>query len=385
MIPRQLTGDVSSSLAQFPVVALLGARQVGKTTLARAIAAKRRDCLMLDLERPSDLNKLADPELFLSEHANKLVILDEVQRKPELFPVLRSLVDEHRVPGRFLILGSAAPELLRQSSESLAGRIRYLELGPLLLSEIEDPAAAWRAHWLRGGYPGSFLAKNLEQSSQWRHSFIKTYLERDVPSFGIRVPAVTLRRFWQMVAHSHGQLWNASRLAVSLQVSPTATTHYLDILEQTFMVRRLPPFFANLKKRLVKSPKVYLRDSGLLHSLLGLEDLETLQSHPVAGTSWEGWALEQVLAAVPHTWRPSFYRTATGAEIDLVLERPGKAGPLAVEFKYSVAPQVERGFWTGLEDIKATSAFVVAPVKDSYPLKPNVWVIPVHALQRLTA
>lgn len=383
MIPRHLRHEVEASLAQFPVTALLGARQVGKTTLAKAIAAQRKDTVFLDLERSSDLVKLTDPELYLSGHADKLVILDEVQRKPELFPLLRALVDEHRVPGRFLILGSAAPELLRQSSESLAGRIRYLELGPLLLNEIGNPETAWRELWLRGGYPGSWLAPDRQQSMQWRLEFIRTHLERDVPGFGIRVPAVTLNRFWSMVAHVHGQLWNASRIGVSLATSAPAVSRYLDILEQTFMVRRLQPFHANLGKRLVKSPKVYLRDSGLLHALLGIEDDEALHSNPAVGASWEGWALEQALAAVPGTWRPSFYRTAAGAEIDLILERPGKEGPVAVEFKYSSAPHVTAGFWNGIRDINASRAYVVAPVKESYPLAENVTVLPIHNLEAL--
>lgn len=394
MLTRQLRQEVESSLAQFPVTALLGARQVGKTTLAKAIAAERKnigkDTVFLDLERTSDLAKLTDPELYLSGHADKLIILDEVQRKPELFPLLRALVDEHRIPGRFLILGSAAPELLRQSSESLAGRIRYLELGPLLLSEIEPPETAWRELWLRGGYPGSWLAPDRKQSMQWRLEFIRTHLERDVPGFGIRVPAVTLHRFWNMVAHLHGQLWNSSRIAVSMETSAPTVSRYLAILEQTFMVRRLQPFHANLGKRLVKSPKVYLRDSGLLHALLGIEDDEALQSNPAVGASWEGWALEQVLAAVPATWRSSFYRTAAGTEVDLILERPGAStssangmGPIAVEFKYSSAPQVTAGFWNGLRDLNVSRAYVVAPVKESYPLRENVTVIPIHKLDEL--
>ncbi len=383
MILRRLQPEIETSLERFPVTALLGARQVGKTTLAKVIARERRNALFLDLERPSDLARLADPELYLSGHADKLVVLDEIQRKPEIFPVLRALVDEHRVPGRFLILGSAAPELLRQSSESLAGRIRYLELGPLLLAELENPASAWREHWLRGGYPGSWLAPDRERSLQWRDAFIQTHLERDVPGFGIRVPAVTLRRFWRMIAHAHGQLWNASRMAVNMQVTAPTAGHYLDILEQTFMVRRLQPWHANLGKRLVKSPKVYLRDSGLLHALLGIGDDETLSAHPAVGASWEGWALEQVLGNVPETWRPFFFRTSAGAEIDLVLERPGTDGPVAVEFKYSSAPKVEKGFWIGMQDVGARRGYVVAPVKEPYPVAENAWVVPVHDLARM--
>ncbi|MDQ3000086.1 MAG: ATP-binding protein [Fibrobacterota bacterium] len=381
MIPRLLLNEVQESLAHFPVVGLLGARQVGKTTVAKAIAAQAGNSLYLDLEKPSDLNRISDPELFLSDRADKLVILDEIHRVPELFAVLRALVDEKRKPGRFLILGSASPDLLRQSSESLAGRIRYLELSPLSLRELKQPYAHWRKHWLQGGYPDSYLAKTLKQSVQWRNAFIQTHLERDIPGFGIRIPAARLRRFWLMLAHLHGQTWNASQIAASLQVTAPSANHYLDILEDTFMVRRLQPFHSNLKKRLVKAPKIYLRDSGMLHALLGLDDADALQGHPSAGFSWEGWALEQVLSWVPSSWRPSFFRTGAGAEIDLILERPGRGGPIAVEFRYSMSPQVSSGFWQSLQDVKASKAFVVAPVKEAYPLKEGVTVLPVHALE----
>ncbi|MEO6094399.1 MAG: ATP-binding protein [Fibrobacteria bacterium] len=384
MLSRFLTQEIQDSLAQFPVVALLGARQVGKTTLAKLLSLDRKS-VYLDLERQSDLNRLSDPEVYLSGQTDKLVILDEVQRVPSLFATLRALVDEKRGPGQFLILGPASPDLLRQSSESLAGRIRYHELGPLALRELKSPQKEWQELWLRGGFPDSYLAPSLGQSIQWRNAFIQTHLERDIPGFGIRVPAAILRRFWLMLAHNHGQIWNASQLAASLQVSAATANHYLDILEDTFMVRRLPPFFSNLKKRLVKSPKVYLRDSGLLHALLGVEDSDDLQARPGAGFSWEGWAMEQVFAWIPETWKPSFFRTAAGEEIDLILERPGKRGPIAVEFKYSSSPQVGKGFWKGLEYVKASKAFIVAPVKEAYPLKENVNVVPVHDLKAILA
>ena len=379
-----MMADIQESLAHFPVVAILGARQVGKTTLAKALS-RLRQSVYLDLERPSDAIMLSNPELYLAGQSDKLVILDEVHRAPGIFAVLRSLVDEKRKPGRFLILGSASPDLLRQTSESLAGRIRYHELSPLVLRELKRPEKDWREHWLKGGYPDSYLAPSLAQSSRWRRAFIQTHLERDIPGFGIRVPAAMLHRFWLMLAHNHGQTWNASRLAMSLQVSAPTANHYLDILEDTFMVRRLPPFHANLKKRLIKAPKIYLRDSGLLHALLGVEDSDSLHGHPIAGFSWEGWALEQVLSWIPETWKPTFFRTATGSEIDLILERPGKKGPIAVEFKYSDSPQVSKGFWLGLEDVKASKAFVVAPVKAGFPLKADVSVVPVHDLGALLA
>ena len=383
MIERLHKTVVERLLAQFPAVGLLGARQVGKTTLAKTLAREREDTVYLDLERPSDLNKLSDPELYLSSRHRELVILDEIQRAPGLFSVLRSLVDDDRRPGRFLLLGSASPDLLKQSSESLAGRIAYHELCPFLLPEIKRPGGEWRRLWLRGGFPLSYLAPSDTASMDWRLAFVRTHLERDLPGFGIRVAAAALSRFWQMLAHSHGQQWNAARIASSLGVSSPTVGHYLDILEDTFMVRRLPPLHANLKKRLVKAPKVYLRDSGLLHALLGLTDEDDLHGHPVAGASFEGWALEQVLAQKPPSWRPSFYRTATGVEIDLVLERPGREGLLAVEFKYSLAPQPAKGFWQALEDIKPAHSWIIAPVKERYPLRKNVEVIPVGDLDQL--
>jgi hypothetical protein len=383
MIDRLQKPVVERLLAQFPAVGLLGARQVGKTTLAKVISRERAGSVYLDLERPSDLNKLSDPELYLANQREKLVILDEVQRTPGLFRVLRSLVDDDRRPGRFLLLGSASPDLLKQSSESLAGRIAYHELSPFLLPELRRPAREWRRLWLRGGFPLSYLAVSDAASMDWRLAFIRTHLERDLPGLGIRVSAAALSRFWQMLAHSHGQQWNAARIAASLGVSAPTVAHYLDILEDTFMLRRLPPFHANLKKRLVKAPKVYLRDSGLLHALLALADQHDLHGHPVVGASFEGWALEQVLAAKPPTWRSSFYRTATGVELDLLLERPGRQGVLAVEFKYSSAPQPSKGFWQALADIKPVHAWIVAPVNEAYLLRKDVEVVPITGLDRI--
>lgn len=375
MIQRSLLPRLRESLDSFPVVGLLGARQVGKTTLARILVHELGDkALLLDLERPSDLARMADPEFFLGRHQEHLVVLDEVQRTPELFAVLRALVDEHRRPGRFLVLGSASPDLVQQASESLAGRIRYLELGPLSLAEV----GAARAHslWLRGGFPDSFLARRSAASMEWRDSFIRTFLERDIPALGLRLPAAQLRRFWLMVAHRHGQLWNASELASGLDLSAPTTKRYLDLLEDTFMVRQLQPLHANLGKRLVKRPKVYLRDTGLLHALLGIESMDDLLGHPVAGASWEGFVLEQVLDAVPSTWKPSFYRTSGGAELDLVLERPRRKRPLGIEIKLSSAPVPSKGFWNALADLDA-EGIIIANVKEAYPLNAQVQVLPV--------
>ncbi len=393
MIRRKLTISLEKGLSSFPVVSLLGPRQVGKTTLANEIVKtltpsenQTRPPLRLDLERPSDLHKLEEAELFLEAQQDRLVIIDEVQRKPDIFPLLRALVDANPIPGRFLLLGSSSPDVKRQGSESLAGRILEMELAPFLIDELPATPANAQSLWLRGGYPKSFLADSDSDSYQWRTAFISTHLERDIPQLGIRIPATTLFRFWQMLAHSHGQLWNAAPIASAMQVGNQAIQHYLDILESTFMLRRLPPFYTNLKKRLIKSPKVYFRDSGLLHALLGLEDFNALSGHPGLGASWEGWALEQVLGAAPPIWRPSFYRTQAGAELDLILEKPGKK-PVAFEFKYSSTPQVTKGFWSALNDTEPERAYVIAPIQEAYPLKTQtdipVTVIPLKDLAKV--
>lgn len=383
MLNRRLYPDIEHALGQFPAVALLGPRQAGKTTLARTLAAAYAGSLYLDLERPSDLAKLTDPELFLSRHAGHLVVLDEIQRRPDLFTILRALIDESRRPGRFLLLGSASPQLLRQSSESLAGRISFHELSPFDVSEVQPTQAELPRLWLRGGYPLSWLAKSDESSVAWRESFIVTHLERDIPAFGIRVPGTTLRRFWQMLAHLHGQMWNASRLASGFGVSAPTVQHYLEILEATYMVRRLPPLHANLSKRLVKSPKIYLRDSGLLHALLGLRSLDDLAGHPVVGASWEGWVLEQIAQLLPSPWQLSFYRTAAGAEMDVVAERGNRR--IGFEIKFSSAPALSKGFWSAMSDLKLEQAYVIAPVETGYPLGQNVEVVSAVDLKALCA
>lgn len=381
MIKRRLLPLIEHSLTEFPAVALLGPRQAGKTTLARVVANERSNSVYLDLERPSDLAKLSDPELFLSRHAGQLVVIDEVQRQPEIFAVLRSLIDEKRTPGRFLLLGSASPQLLRQASESLAGRVSFHELAPFDISEIQPNNPELQNFWLRGGYPLSWLAKSDTSSYSWRESFIATHLERDIPAFGIRVPGTTLRRFWQMLAHLHGQLWNASRLAAGFGVSAPTVQHYLDILEATLMLRRLPPFQANLGKRLVKSPKVYLRDSGILHALLSISSLNDLAGHPVVGASWEGWVLEQIAQLIAPQWQLSFYRTAAGAEIDVVAERGNRK--IGFEIKFSSAPSLSKGFWSAMSDLKLEQAYVIAPVENGYPLAPNVYVVPAAELVKV--
>jgi len=382
MIPRHVQADVESMLAQFPIVALVGSRQVGKTTLAKALAeCWQADSIYLDLERQGDAARLADAELFLAAHEDKLVIIDEIQLRTDLFPTLRNLVDQVRKPGRFLILGSASPSMKRQASESLAGRIAYRELCPLSLSEVaESSGDDYQRLWVRGGYPESFLADSDEASVQWRGQFIRTHLERDIPTLGIRIPAAALDRFWRMLAHNHGQLWNASRIAESLGVTGPTARHYLDILQDTFMVRRLQPLHANLKKRLVKTPKTYLRDSGLLHVLLRLPTWNDVVGHPVAGTSWEGWCIEQMCSAMPPMWEACFYRTSTAAEIDLVLLPPGNRSPIAVEFKFSLSPKLTRGFWTAFADIAASRAFVVYPGRDRWPMAKRVEALPIRMI-----
>jgi len=379
MIERKINKRILDSLKTFPVVGILGSRQVGKTTLAKEIQKKYKKCLYLDLELPSDLNKIEDPELFLSHYPETLIIVDEIQRMPGLFPVIRALVDQNRVPGRFLILGSSSPDLLKQASESLAGRIIYHELSPLCLEETGYEEGVIRSLWLKGGYPESYLAGCDDLSFTWREAFIQTYLERDIPQLGIRIPSLQLRRFWTMLAHSHGQLWNASQIAKSLGVTAPTVKHYLDILTETFMVRQLQPFHSNMKKRLIKSPKIYIRDSGLLHSLLRNKTWETLQGHPMAGHSWEGFVLEQILNMIPENGEKYFYRTNAGAEIDLIIF--SERSPVAIEVKYSSSPKVSKGFWSAYEDLKCKRGFVIYPGKDFYPMGKNVFALPVSEIK----
>jgi uncharacterized protein len=382
MITRSLQPAVEASLKRFPVVALIGSRQTGKTTLAKTLANDRGDALYLDLERPADLAKLEDAEFFLQRFRDRLVILDEIQRRADLFPVLRALVDMRRRNGRFLLLGSASPALLRQSSESLAGRIVYHELTPFQVDEAASTPTAVDRLWLRGGYPRSFLARLNAESLQWREAFIATYLERDLPQLGIRVPAQQMRRFWQMIAHLHGQLWNASSVARSLGVTAPTANHYLAILEDTFLVRRLQPYHANLKKRLVKSPKVYFRDSGIFHALLGIVSSEQLLGHPALGASWEGFAIEQLVDLAPSTWRTYFFRTAAGAEVDLLAVPPGEP-PIPIEIKASVAPTLSRGFHGAFSDLGCKHGYVVYAGDDVITLTRQVEAIPVTQLRRV--
>jgi predicted AAA+ superfamily ATPase len=375
MIERRITAEVSALLQHTPAVALVGPRQSGKTTLALAIAAQRPS-VYLDLESPADRARLAEPALYFADHAEELVVLDEIHRAPGLFETLRGEIDRGRRAGirggRFLLLGSAAIELLAQSGESLAGRIAFVELTPFDLTEVG--AQQLDRLWIRGGFPESFLAGNEAVSLRWREDFLRTYLERDIPQLGPRIPAETLRRLWTMLAHHQGGLLNAAQLARGLGVSVGTVAHYLDLLVDLLLVRRLPPLLPNVGKRLVRSPKVYVRDSGLLHALLGLADKEAVLGHPIAGPSWEGMAIENLIAAAGTHPQASFYRTSNGAEIDLVLSWPdGRSW--AVEVKRSLAPTVERGLHHALADLNPTRALVVYPGAERYPLTPTVETI----------
>ena len=381
MNPRFVQADLSTLLAQFPAVVLLGPRQAGKTTLALAEFARRGDALYLDLELPSAQRQLDDPEAFLTGQRNRLVILDEVQRLPELFAVLRGVIDQRRrageAAGQFLLLGSASGLLLRQASESLAGRVAQLELTPFQAREVLPAGAAaadLNAPWVRGGFPLAWLAADDAASLRWREAFIATYLERDIPALGPRIPATTLRRLWTMLAHQQGGLLNQSQLAASLAVSGQTVMRYIDLLCDLMLVRRLPAWHGNVGKRLVRAPKVYVCDSGIAHALLGLADLEAILAHPVAGASWEGFVVEQLLAAAPAV-EASFYRTAHGAEADLVLRfRDGETW--VVEIKRSSAPTVSKGFHLAAADVGATRKLLVAPVATAYPLRDGVEVMP---------
>jgi predicted AAA+ superfamily ATPase len=374
LIKRQLTGKIKRRLQNNPAVAILGPRQCGKTTLAGQIVKKIKQSVYLDLENPSDLAKLQDPLAFFNLHERELVCLDEIQRTPDLFSILRTIIDARARNSQFLILGSAGPDLIRQSSESLAGRIAYLDLTPFLLSELEAMHQKdIRRLWLTGGFPRSYLAEDSHVSFEWRQDFIRTFLERDIGMLGFRMPPARLGRFWKMCAHIHGSLLNASKLADSLGVSSHTVRSYIDLLEHTFMLRVLLPDTLNLKKRLVKSPKIYIRDSGILHTLLDIRTHDDLLSHPILGASFEGFAMENIIACA-NTYEPSFYRTSAGAEIDLILRRGRRT--LAFELKSSTVPRVSKGFWNALDDISPDEVYVVAPVSESYPMKGDVTVTP---------
>lgn len=374
MLNRDLTQKILDSLHHFPAVAILGCRQVGKTTLAFQVKEKiKKPAVYLDLELPQDRAKFTEPQLYLEQQAGKLLILDEIQRVPDLFPVMRGLIDQRRRRGEksahYLILGSASPESLNQSSESLAGRIAYLELDPLNIEEVKttnmpDPN---NQLWLRGGFPESFLSESDNDSMRWREQFIRTYLEKDLPQLGPKLSSDKTYRLWKMVAFDQGCLLNANKLAVSLEMSATSVKNYLEVLTDLFLLRFLRPWSGNSKKRLVKSPKVYVRDSGLLHALTNITTLDELINRSLCGASWEGFAIEQILQKMSYGTHAFFYRSAAGSEIDLILELPnGKK--IAIEIKRTLSPSLSKGFRLGCEEIKPEKRFFIIPRGDAYPL-----------------
>ena len=379
MIKRNTTLEIAQLLEEFPAVGVLGPRQVGKTTLAQELAdTMTPQPVYLDLESPRDRVKLSEPEAYFELHPHQLIILDEIQRIPELFSILRGVIDRRRrqgqKTGQFLILGSASLDLLKQSSESLAGRIAYRELSGFNVSEIEVTPAARDQLWLRGGFPDSFLAKSDAASLRWRLNFINTYLEREVPQFGPRIPSVTLRRLWTMLAHSQGGQLNVAALGVNLDIAAPTAKRYIELLEDLLLIRTLRPWSGNIGKRLVRTPKVYLRDSGLTHALLNLTSLEDLLGHPVVGASWEGFVIENLLSVLPPGLTPWFYRTSAGAEIDLVIEKNSQQR-YAIEIKRSQAPSVSKGFYLGCEDLKATKQFVVYSGTERFPISKSVTAV----------
>ncbi|MDA0348563.1 MAG: ATP-binding protein [Verrucomicrobia bacterium] len=377
MIKRALEAKLVEALSESPAVALLGSRQVGKTTLALGLSKKsfNKDIVYLDLELDSDLAKFSDAEAYLGRLENKLVIIDEAQRAPELFRLLRGLIDVRKRKGekaaQFLLLGSASRDLLQQTSESLAGRIRFLELSPFTVEEVKDSTFDLERLWLRGGYPDSFLANSEDASWDWRINFISTYLERDIPLMGPKVPAARMKRFWTMLAHVHGQQLNLSNLGKSLETSHTTIRNYLDLLTDFYMIRQIPPWAGNTKKRLVKAPKVYIRDSGLLHTLLNTPDLESLLGHPILGASWEGFVVENILSRLSSKWCYSYYRTSAQAELDLVLEGPLNQR-VAIDIKRSVAPKITKGYHFACEDLKATQKVVIYAGTETFPISGGI-------------
>jgi predicted AAA+ superfamily ATPase len=386
MIQRRVKREITEALSRQAAVALIGPRQVGKTTLARHIGGER-DALYLDLEDRYDREKLSDAKLFLSRYEKRLVILDEIHRVPEIFQSLRGIIDEGRRKGlgkgRFLILGSASMDLLRQSGESLAGRIAFVDMQPLDATEIEGDEEALNRLWVNGGFPDSYLADKEDDSYHLRTDFIRTYLERDIPQLGPRIPAETLERLWTMTAHSQGGILNASRLASGLSLTAPTVTKYIDLLVDLLLIRRLKPYHGNLGKRLVKSPKVYIRDSGLLHALLGIRNYNELAGHPVAGGSWEGFVIENLLALVPRRTSASFFRTSAGAEIDLVLEFPGKSETWAIEIKRSLSVKPRKGFYNACEDIKPDKCFIVYDGVERFPVSRGVEAVGVREMAEL--
>jgi uncharacterized protein len=380
MIERTIKNELLHSLEMFPAVALVGSRQSGKTTLAKMLQAHFPKVLYLDLELPSDYAKLDHAELFLKHYEDHLIIIDEIQTRGELFPLLRALIDQNRKAGRFLILGSSSPALIRNSAESLAGRIIYHELYPFNIFETGETNI--QKLWVWGAYPGSFLAPTLADSHAWRDAFLRSLAELDLPAHGINASPIQINRLLTMIAHSQGQLLNSSALAKNFSLSLPTIQKMLDIFEGAYLIRRLLPYHSNLKKRLIKTPKLYLRDSGLCHRLLNIFEFDDLLAHPVLGHSWEAFIIEQLASILPRGWEISFYRTAGGAEIDILLTG-ARGQKIAAEIKYSATPKVSKGFYSALEDLQITSGYVIYPGNDSYPLREKITALPASSLHEM--
>ncbi len=383
MITRQLKNDLIKALKSMPVVALLGSRQVGKTTLALEITNTivNKPTSYIDLELDTDFAKLADPESYLRRFENQLLIIDEVQLKPDLFRILRGLIDVRKRAGernaQFLLLGSASRDLLQHTSQTLAGRIRFLELKPLTIPEVQatDPLGFNPEKlWFRGGFPDSYLATTDNESWDWRSAFISSYVERDIPQMGLQIPAARMRRFWTMLSHFHGQQVNLSNLGKSLEVSHTTIRNYLDILTDLYMIRQVQPWAGNTKKRLVKSPKIYVRDTGILHRLLNISDYEMFLGNPIIGHSWEGFIVENIISTLSDKWRYSYYRTTTQTEIDLIIEGP-RAEVWAIAIKRTAAPKIKAAFHTACADVNATKKFVIYSGTECFPIAENTEAI----------
>jgi len=372
-IKRRLESEVCKRIGVFPAVLILGSRQCGKSTLVKMLAESRKNFLYLDLQNMADLNKLSEPQLFFEANKHSVICLDEIQMTPQLFSVLRSEIDRDRRAGRFILLGSASQQLIQKTSETLAGRIGIVELTPFSIDELilQNPQTELNVYWNRGGYPDSFLAASDEASMMWREDFIKTYVQRDLPQLGIQIPALQMRRLMTLCAHLSGQILNTSKVGEALGIAHTTVRRYIDLLEQTFLVRVLMPYESNEKKRLIKSPKMYVRDNGILHQLLQIKDYNDLMGNPVFGSSWEGLVVENICSVFADC-RFSFYRNATGDELDLIIQKSDKT--IAVECKASVAPQVAKGFWNSIAFVQPQKTFVVAPISGSYPIKENVFV-----------
>jgi predicted AAA+ superfamily ATPase len=373
MIPRRQSSHIEKLLSYFPAVAIVGPRQVGKTTLVLALSKiLEKEVIYLDLEYPEDLSKLQDPVLFLEQKHDACVIIDEVQRMRGLFPVLRSLIDRDRQPARFILLGSASPELIRDSSESLAGRIAYVELSPFNFLEIQD-RFEYRKHWFYGGFPNALLAPDASMSVSWISQFVRTYMERDLPALGFGGNSAFAMRFWQMLAHHNGNLLNASSLANALGVSVTTIKRYLDFFEQAYLIRLLQPWEYHAKKRLVKSPKIYLRDTGILHYLAGIGNMDTLYGHTLVGSSWENYVIEQIGQLLPDNFTMHFYRTQAGAEVDLVLV-DGLIPRFCIEIKHSSTPAITRGMIQVIDDLQTPHNFIITPQTATFDIKSGVTV-----------